>query len=203
MEPFWLEVAKRIQAISQSGLAYCKDPFDLERFQELREISARMMSNYTETEINKVKDLFLNETGYQTPKVDVRAVIIKKDTIFLVKENSDGKWTLPGGRAEPGLSLSENIVKEVKEESGYDVETERILAILDRNRYNHPPSPYSIYKIFVLCRLIGGIPTKSIETEDSSFFPFNRLPDLSIERVTQEQIELVINAASSGKVFHD
>jgi hypothetical protein len=151
-----MELAKRIQAISQSGLAYCKDPFDLERFQELREISARMMSNYTETEMNKVRDLFLNETGYQTPKLDVRAVIIKKDTILLVKEKSDGKWTLPGGWAEPGLSLSENIVKEVKEESGYDVETERILAILDRNRYNHPPSPYSIYKIFVLCRLIGG-----------------------------------------------
>jgi ADP-ribose pyrophosphatase YjhB (NUDIX family) len=203
MEPFWLEVAKRIQAISQSGLAYCKDPFDLERFQELREISARIMSYYTETEMNKVKDLFLNETGYQTPKVDVRAVIIKKDTILLVKEKSDGKWTLPGGWAEPGLSLSENIVKEVKEESGYDVEAERILAILDRNRYNHPPSPYSIYKIFVLCRLIGGIPTESIETEDSSFFAFHRLPDLSIQRVTQEQIKLVIHAASSGKVFHD
>lgn len=152
MEPFWLETAKRIQAIAQSGLTYCKDPFDIERFQELRELSARMLSYYSNTEVEKVKDLFLNETGYQTPKIDVRAVIIKDETILLVKEKSDGKWTLPGGWAEPGLTLSENVVKEVKEETGYDVETERILAVLDRNRYNHPPSAYSIYKIFVLCR---------------------------------------------------
>lgn len=126
MEPFWLEVAKRIQAISQSGLAYCKDPFDIERFQELREISARMISDYTDTNMKKVKELFLNETGYQTPKIDVRAVVLKNNTILLVKEKSDGKWSLPGGWAEPGLSLGENIVKEVKEESGYHVEAERI-----------------------------------------------------------------------------
>lgn len=120
-----------------------------------------------------------------------------------MKEKSDGKWTLPGGWAEPGLTLSENVVKDVKEETGYDVETERILAVLDRNRYNHPPSAYYIYKIFVLCRLIGGSPRKSLETDDSLFFPFHYLPELSLQRVTQEQIKLVIHAALSGKVFHD
>ncbi|MGA9174457.1 MAG: NUDIX hydrolase, partial [Thermoactinomyces sp.] len=185
------------------GLAYCKDPFDRERFQELREISARMISHYSETEMKIVRDLFLNETGYQTPKIDVRAVIFNNNHILLVKEKSDGKWTLPGGWAEPGLSLGENIVKEVKEESGYEVKAERVLAILDRNRYNHPPSPYSIYKIFVLARLIGGKPISSIETEGAAFYLIDCLPDLSTQRVTEEQIKMVIQAAASGEVYHD
>ncbi|MBH8599209.1 MULTISPECIES: NUDIX hydrolase [unclassified Thermoactinomyces] len=203
MEPFWLEIAKRIQAIAQSGLAYCKDPFDRERYRELREISACMVSRYSETSMKRVRELFLNETGYQTPKIDVRAVILQDQHILLVKERSDGNWTLPGGWAEPGLSLGENIVKEVKEESGYEVEAERILAILDRNRYNHPPSPYSIYKIFVLARLIGGQPSSSIETEAAAFYPVDHLPDLSTERITGEQIQMMIQLAASGKTHHD
>ncbi|MFC7440539.1 NUDIX hydrolase [Laceyella putida] len=203
MEPFWLKTAKRIQAIAQSGLAYCRDPFDIERFQELSEISAHMLSHYIDMPVENVKTWFLNETGYQTPKVDVRAVVMKERELLFVKEKSDGKWSLPGGWAEPGLSLRENIIKEVAEESGYEVETERVLAVLDRNRHKHPPSPFYIYKIFVLCRLVGGKPMTSIETEGVAFHSTDSLPELSTERVTREQIQLMLRAVETGEVFHD
>src|SRR5690606_18016819 len=117
----WLDWAKRIQALSQSGLAFSKDLYDIERYEELREISAEIMAEHTNLEINIINDLFTNETGYQTPKVDVRGVVFKNGKILMVKENIDNQWALPGGFCDVGMSPSENVVKEIKEESNYDV----------------------------------------------------------------------------------
>ena len=185
----WLEWAKRIQSISQAGLTFSKDIYDVERYEELRKISVEIMSKYTELEMKKIKHLFANETGYQTPKVDVRGVVFKNQQILMVKENNDNKWALPGGFCDIGLSPSENVVKEIKEESGYDVVPVRLIALLDKNKHPHPPDPYHYYKIFILCEIIGGEATIGIETNNIQFFSENNLPQLSTNRNTESQIK--------------
>ncbi|MFJ7662657.1 NUDIX hydrolase [Lysinibacillus sp. NPDC097162] len=187
----WLEWAKKIQALSQAGLTFSKDMYDIERYEELRNISAEIMAQYTELDMTKIKDLFTNETGYQTPKVDVRGVVFKNNQILMVKENIDNKWALPGGFCDIGLSPSENVVKEIKEESGYDVMPVRLLALLDKNKHQHPPEPYHYYKIFILCEIIGGEATIGIETNNVHFFSQHNLPPLSTNRNTMAQIDLL------------
>lgn len=192
-EPKWLEYAKKLQAIAQAGLTYSKDKYDIERFEQIRDISIDIISNYTEMEHEKVRNLFANETGYQTPKVDVRGAIFKDGKILLVKEKIDGLWALPGGWADVDLSLKENVIKEAKEEAGVEIEPKRIIAVLDRKKHNSPPMPYGIYKIFVECDFLDGQFEENIETAESGFFALDNLPPLSIGRNTQEQIEMCFN----------
>lgn len=191
METKWLEWAKRIQAVSQAGIAFSKDVYDIERFEELREISLEIMAEHTDVEMEKLTQLFTNETGYQTPKVDVRGVVFKDNRILMVRENYDHHWSLPGGFCDIGFSPSENIVKEIKEESGFDVVPTRIIALLDSNKHPHPPQPYHYYKIFILCELVGGAANIGIETNDIDFFQVDQLPALSANRNTQSQIEMM------------
>lgn len=196
MEQKWLTWAKQLQSIAQAGLTYSKDKYDIERFQQIRELSVEILNEYTGISNEKIRDLFCNEVGYQTPKVDIRAAIFKEDRILLVKESTDGCWSLPGGWAEVNLSVKENVVKEVKEEAGLNVMPKRIIAVLDRNRHNKPVLPYEIYKIFVLCELIDGTFEENIETEDSGFFALRALPPLSLGRTTEKQIEMCFEAKS-------
>ena len=137
----------------------------------------------------KIKNLFTNETGYQTPKVDVRGVVFKNNRLLMVKENMDDKWALPGGFCDIGLSPSENVVKEIKEESGYDVMPVKIIAVLDKNKHPHPPEAYHYYKIFILCEIIGGESSAGMETTQVEFFSENNLPPLSTNRNTESQIK--------------
>lgn len=192
----WLKWATEIQSIAQAGLTYSKDKYDLERFEQLKKISAEIISEYTEVEVEKVKDLLDMEEGYLTPKVDVRGAIIKEDKILLVKESIDGAWSMPGGWADINLSVSENIIKEAKEEAGVNVTPRKIIAILDRNKHNKPISIQSIYKIFVLCDFVDGEFEKNTETEESSFFKLDELPSLSTARNTIEQIKMCFEACN-------
>ncbi len=189
----WLEWAKRIQSLSQSGLSFSKDMYDIERYEELREISAEIIEQYTGLEMEKITQLFTNETGYQTPKVDIRGAVFNDDKILMVRERIDDKWSLPGGFCDIGLSPSENIIKEVKEESGYDVTAKKLVALLDMNKHSHPPQPYHYYKIFVHCELSGGQAKTGLETKDVRFFSENNLPKLSTGRNTEEQINMLFN----------
>ncbi|MFS0906317.1 NUDIX hydrolase [Priestia aryabhattai] len=191
MEHKWLDWAKQLQSIAQAGLAYSKDIYDVERFKLIRDISVEMLSQQTGMEMTVIKDLFASETGYATPKVDIRAVIFKDNKILMVKENSDGSWSLPGGWADIGLTPSEVAVKEVKEESGFDVKAVKLLAVTDMKCHPHPPSPFHIYKMFIQCEIIGGQPMKGVETSAVEFFAENKLPPLSIARNTQTQIEMM------------
>lgn len=194
MEKKWLYWAKELQSIAQAGLMYSKDKYDIERFNQIRNLSVQILEEYTNIDNKKIKNLFCNETGYQTPKIDVRGAIFKENKILLVKETIDGCWSMPGGWAEVNLSIRENIIKEVKEEAGVNVNPKRIMAILDRKKYNTPPSPYGIYKIFILCDLIDGDFKSNIETEESRFFDRNNLPKLSLSRNTKDQIEICFNS---------
>ncbi|MBS4209362.1 NUDIX hydrolase [Bacillus sp. FJAT-50079] len=187
----WLEWSKRIQSIAQAGLTFSNDVYDRERFEELRTISLEIMHEYTDVEMEKLTKLFANETGYQTPKVDVRGVVFQGNRILMVRENHDHHWSLPGGFCDVGLSPSENVVKEIKEESGYDVVPKRILAVLDSNKHPHPPQPYHYYKIFILCEIVGGDANIGIETNQIGFFEEDQLPPLSENRNTASQLNLL------------
>ena len=134
--------SQKIQAIGQNGLAYSKDPFDIERFEELRELALEILQNYTDSDLPRIRDLFAGEHGHATPKVDVRGVVFNEDAILLVRERADGKWTLPGGWVDVNESPSESVVREVFEESGYQTKALKLLACYDRNRHPHPPHPY-------------------------------------------------------------
>ncbi|MDW0111160.1 NUDIX hydrolase [Sporosarcina aquimarina] len=199
MEPKWLEWAKQLQSIAQAGLTYSKDKYDLERFEMIRDISVEMLSLQTDIDKTIVKELFANETGYATPKIDVRAVVFKNNKILMVKEEADGVWALPGGWGDIGLSPSEVAVKEVQEESGYDVKAIKLIGLLDKNFHPHPSSAYHVYKVFIQCEITGGEPKTGIETSAVGFFAENELPELSVARNTESQIQLAFKHLHNPK----
>ena len=192
-EQKWLDWAIELQSLAQAGLAYGKDKFDIERFERIREISAEMVAHKTEISVKKVKDLFCNEVGYQTPKIDVRGVIFEDDKILLIQE-SNGKWALPGGWADVYLSVKENVLKEVKEEAGIEASAEMIIALLDVTKNQGKKIPYGITKVFVLCKYLSGKFEKNIETIDSRYFEINELPELETKKITVEQIKMCFEA---------
>lgn len=189
----WLELAIEIQSIAQTGLEYSNNVYDTERYEKLRNISVEMISMKTDLNFDKIKDLFCNETGYQTPKLDTRAVIFKDNKILLVHENN-GTWSLPGGWVDVLESVKSNTIKEVKEETGLNVETKSIIALQDRNRHNKPIYAYGICKIFVLCEVISGKFEKNIETTEIDYFSLDKLPKLAEEKCNKEQIEMCFKA---------
>ena len=189
----FLTLTKRIQAIAQAGITYTENPYDMERFEELRTISIDLMHLITEEKIEVIRDLFASQTGYQTPMVDIRAVVFRENKILLVKELVDGHWALPGGWADVGYTASEVAIKEVKEEAGIDVKTNRVLAVMDKKCHDHPPQPFYVYKIFILCEFTGGNIKTGIETLDVGFFERNDIPPLSLDRSTPSQIELMFD----------
>lgn len=189
----WLQWAVELQSIAQAGLTYGKDKFDLERYERIREITAEMIAYKSDISLEKVKDLFCNEKGYQTPKLDTRAAIFKNDTILLVKENN-GHWSLPGGWVDVNVSIKENTIKEVKEESGLDVTADFIIAVQDRAKHNLPIYAYGVCKVFVLCSIIGGQFQNNIETTESNYFKLEELPPLATEKNNEEQIKLCFDA---------
>lgn len=189
----WLDWAIELQSLAQAGLTYCKDPFDRERYERIREITAEMLSDKTDVSVEKVKELFCNETGYQTPKIDTRAAIFRDGKILLVRENN-GKWSLPGGWCDVNVSVGENTVKEVSEEAGLDVTADRIIAVLDRAKHNLPVYPYGVCKIFVRCSVIGGSFKENTETTGFDWFDEENLPELAEEKNNAEQIKMCFEA---------
>lgn len=195
--PQWLKWAMELQFVAQAGLAYSKDRFDISRFERIREISAEIMSFRTGLGMEHVMDVFCNETGFQTPKIDTRAAIFDGGKILLVKENN-GYWSLPGGWVDVNESVRSNTIKEVKEESGYDAVPVKIIAIQDRKKHNLPVYAYGICKIFVLCEITGGDFEANIETVERGFFGLDELPELAGDKNTEAQIEMCFRAHRSA-----
>ena len=191
--PQWLKWAVELQAMAQAGLHYGTDPYGRERYERIREIAAEMVSRQAGIPLEKTRDLFCCETGYQTPKLDTRAAVFQEGKILLVQEE-DGRWSLPGGWADVDISVGENTVKEVKEEAGLDVVPKLVIALQDRNRHNSPPSAFGICKVFVLCELLGGSFQPNLETLDSGWFGLDELPELSTEKTTEAQIGMCFDA---------
>jgi len=188
MQPTWLDWAQRLQAIAQSGLTYSLNQYDVDRYEAVREIAAEMMAGGSASPIAPIRELFASQSGYATPKTDMRAVVFRENRILLVQEREDGSWSLPGGWADVGESPADATVREVREESGYETRAVKLLAVYDRNRHGHPPFPFHAYKLFFQCELIGGQPALSNETTGVDWFAEGSLPALSTTRVTAPQI---------------
>jgi ADP-ribose pyrophosphatase YjhB (NUDIX family) len=200
METKWLEWASRLQSIAQAGLTFSTGKYDLDRYEQIRALSVEIMHEYTDIPYTRLKALFASETGYQTPKVDIRSAVIKDDKILLVKEKIDGAWSLPGGWADVNTSVSESAVRECFEEAGAVVVPKRIIAIQLANRHNNPLFLYSIYKIFIECELIENNFKENTETLEAGFFSLNDLPELSTERNTRDQIIMCFES-KKHKIF--
>ena len=195
----WLKWAIEIQSLAQAGLTYTDNVYDIERYERLREIAAEIIEEKSNISLEKVKDLFCNENGYQTPKIDTRAAIFKDEKILLTHENN-GTWSLPGGWCDVLESVASNTIKEVKEETGLDVETIKIIAVQDRNKHNKPIYAYGICKIFVLCNVIGGEFIENIETTEIKYFALDEIPNnLAEEKTNNEQIEMCFKAYKDEK----
>jgi len=192
-----VEWAKELQSIAQAGLFYGHDDFDKERYQRIRDISAEMVSERTGLPLGKVKELFCNEYGYQTPKVDTRAAIIEDRKILLVRERN-GKWSMPGGWCDYNMSPAENTVKEAKEEAGLDIIIDRLIAVQDREKHNEPPYAYKVIKIFYLAHSVCGDFSQNIETNDSGYFSIDELPPLAEEKCSIQQVKMCLEAYQNG-----
>lgn len=190
-EPEWLGWVREVQAIAQTGLAFTRDPYDRERYEALRVLAARMAASRTGEDSAVLLGLFAGETGYATPKIDVRgACFDAAGRILMVREVQDaGRWTLPGGWADVNVSPAECVVKEVREESGFAVRVVKCAAVWDRTRQGHTPAFFSAAKLFYVCEIIGGTATPSLETSEVAFFAEQALPaDLSTGRVLPHQL---------------
>ncbi len=184
-----LDWARKVQAIARNGLAFSHDPYDKERYTQLTELAAALLSTELGIPVAQAKGFWEGEAGYVTPKVDVRGGIFEADHVLLVRERSDGKWTLPGGWVDVNESPSGAVVREIFEESGYQAKALKLAMLIDKLRHPHPPGLHHIYKLFFLCEKTGGAPTVSTETDAVQFFPVQALPELSTGRVLASQIE--------------
>ena len=186
----WKKWAQELQFLAQCSLAYSKDKFDRERSERIREIACEMLSYKYDLPIEKIKMDFASEIGYQTPKVETRAAIIKDNKILLVKEQLDGKWALPGGYQDVNVSIRENVIKEASEEAGAVVQPLKVVAVLDYNRHHHVNFPLGMVKIFVLCEYINHSFNENTETLGAEFYSLDDLPELSLTRTTKKQLEM-------------
>ena len=193
----WLQWAIELQSLAQAGLTYGRDIYDRERYERIRQISAEIISEMSDIPTEKVKDIFCNEAGYQTPKLDTRAAIFENGKILLVQEYN-GKWSLPGGWCDVNVSVAENAVKEVREEAGLDVVAESIIAIQDRAKHNLPHYAYGICKVFILCSATGGSFQENSETTGSDYFSETELPELATEKNSEAQIKMCFDAYRAG-----
>jgi ADP-ribose pyrophosphatase YjhB (NUDIX family) len=194
MKTKWLEWVSELQSIAQSGLTFSENHYDLDRYQQIRDLTVKILHEYTEIDHKKIRELFANETGYQTPKVDIRAAVFKDDKILMVREKIDGRWSLPGGWADVNTSVSESAERECLEEAGAKVRSKRIIAIHTADRHNDFPYPYTIYKIFVECDFLEIEFAENTETYGSEFFSLEELPELSTERNNFEQVRMCFEA---------
>ena len=202
-DPPWLMIGRELRAIAQIGLSFSQDPFDRQRYERIRELAAALIAQRSGLDGGVTLDYFRRETGYATPKVDVRAAAFLERKVLLVREISDGAWTLPGGWADVNQSAAECVTREVAEESGYLVRAVKLAAVYDYRKRNRPQHLDSIYKIFFICELVGGSACASIETSGAEFFPRDALPPLSIGRSTPQQIERMFEHAERPELATD
>lgn len=184
----WLTWSREIYSLAQAGLTYSTNEFDLDRYRRLQGISAEIIASQSDLEKAEVLESFSMQSGYATPKVDVRAAVIRDGRILLVQERADGRWSMPGGWADLGDSPSAMVMREVWEESGFKVRVKKVIAVYDGNRIQ-PMEFYHSYKLVFLCKIIGGEARISYETLAVDFFESANLPELSFLRTSERMIE--------------
>lgn len=199
----WLQRVQALQTIAQAGLTYTQNPFDRERYHKLLELAAEILAEGAQIDLQSAEYLIESETGYATPKLDVRGVVFRGERILLVKELADGGWTLPGGWIDLNEPPTRAAEREVWEESGYRVRAQKLLGVYDRNQHGYPVSVFHTYKLFIQCELIGGEPANSIETGGAEFFAENDLPPLSLARTSVELVHRMFDFHHHPEWFAD
>ena len=195
-DPHWLVIARELRAIAQTGLTFATDRFDRQRYDRVRELAASMLAQGSGTDYGAILGVLLEDRGYATPKVDVRGAAFVEGRVLLVREISDGKWTLPGGWADVNQSAAECVVREIAEESGFEARAFKLAAVRDYQRSGHPPGNLDcIYKMFFICDITGGAARGGDETSEAAFFPRDALPSLSLGRTTAAQIDRMFHHA--------
>jgi ADP-ribose pyrophosphatase YjhB (NUDIX family) len=203
-EPHWLRMARELRAIAQTGLAFSVDRFDRQRYERLRELAASMLAEGSGERYEVIIEILREGWGYTTPKVDVRGAAFVDGRVLMVREISDGLWTLPGGWADVNQSAAECVVREIAEESGFKARARKLAAVRDYQRSGHPPRNVdSIYKMFFVCEITGGAPRPSEETSEVAFFARDALPPLSLGRTTAAQIERMFHHAEHPDLATD
>lgn len=199
-----LKIARRIEAIAQTGLRFSTDVFDRQRFDELHTLSMEMYAQLSDASIEKIKGLFAGEKGFQTPKIDIRAVVLnEKGHVLLTNERSDGCWALPGGYADVNYTPRTIAEKEVWEETGLKVKANRLLGIFDTDFHDFPPLEFHFYKLVILCDYIDGTLRDSEETLEARYFDFGRLPELSVKRNTYAMLNILQEILKNGNLYID
>jgi ADP-ribose pyrophosphatase YjhB (NUDIX family) len=200
MEPVWVTYAKRLQAIASTGLHFSQDEFDRERYGEISQIASAMLADIGSVSIERIAGLVSDfAKGYATPKIDVRGAVIEDGQVLLVRERSDGLWTLPGGFADVGRSAAENVEKEILEEAGIQVAASRLYGVRHKAKRPYDPDARDFYKLFFLCdRADRAEPTAGVETSEAKFFPRRALPPLSRGRVIEQDIEAAFSHADGA-----
>ena len=186
--PRWLEWSREIQSLSQTGLTYAGTEYETQRYRRLMEIAAEIVESHTGLPREDLAKTFLAQPGYATPKVDVRGAVARDGKILLVKERRDGHWCMPGGWADVGDFPSETVIREVREESGFEVVTQKVIGVYDANRGPTPIEFFHAYKIVFLCTITGGSARPSDETSEVDFFSFDDLPPLSLHRTNEQHL---------------
>lgn len=186
----WIAWAREIFSLSQAGLAYSKNEFDLERYKRLQEITAEMIESHSKISKAAALESFSMQAGYATPKIDVRGAVVHEGKILLIQERTDERWAMPGGWADLGNTPASVAEREVWEESGYRVQARKVVAVLDANRIE-PIEFYHAFKIIFLCQLLSGEPRTSNETMAVGFFDPTNLPPLSLFRTNEDMLREV------------
>jgi ADP-ribose pyrophosphatase YjhB (NUDIX family) len=203
-DPQWLVIGRELRAIAQTGLTFTKDRFDRQRYERLRELAPTLLAHGSGVDYASILGILRNDRGYATPKVDVRGAAFVEGKVLLVREISDGKWTLPGGWADINQSAAECVVREIAEESGFEARALKLAAVRDYQKSGHPPRNLDcIYKIFFICEITGGAARASDETSEAAFFPRDELPPLSLGRITAAQIERMFEHAEQPQLATD
>lgn len=188
---------QKLSAIAQTGLTFSKDVYDRERYEALRDIAAQLMGS--RFDINGETLHHVTESGYATPKTDVRAFILRDGKLLMVREAEDGLWSLPGGWADVGDTPSTAVCREVAEETGLQVKATKLLGVWDRNLHGHPPLPWHVYKLIFLCEETGGSLAVNHETTSLGFFDIHELPPLSLTRIVAEELTVSMEIATSDR----
>lgn len=191
MSQKWIDIASELKEISQRGLTFAKDDFDIERYRRLQEIAVDIYAGLSGENPELIRKAFQDDTGYPTPRTDCRGVVIREGNLLLVKEIEDGGWTLPGGWCDNRMTGSENVAREVWEETGFKVKVVRLLGVLDRDKFgNHPTYPYNVYKLFYQCEITGGEATVSNETSEVKFFSESEIEHLQLSEARTKHYQL-------------
>jgi len=183
-----LEIARRLHALARTGQHFCRDEYDRQRYVEIEQIAAELLTDGTQVERDALLEIWRHESGYVTPKLEVRGAAFRDGRVLLVRESIDGRWTLPGGWVDVNESPSQAIEKEIEQESGFLARAVKLAALWDRARHGHGPSLHHGWKAFFLCELTGGEARGSYETDAVGFFDPGDLPPMSLGRSTPRQV---------------